>query len=160
MVAADKEVAVAWRAGPLPINATRAEVVLREAHQDPGWRRGAFLLALVQRDTDAVIGSVTVMHRQWRAAWLQIHLAPWVTDADTWRAETLRVVLPWLREEGELMTITLPIDADQPATLAAASDLGMVQTARLRERIARPGGRVDQFRYQALNPRWEVEAHA
>ena len=92
--------------------------------------------------------------------WLRLHLAPWLDDADAWRAEALGLVVPWLRDEGEMMVISVAIDADQPRTLAAATALGMVETARLRERVARPGGRVDEFRYQALNPRWEVERHA
>ncbi|MCC6619357.1 MAG: GNAT family N-acetyltransferase [Chloroflexi bacterium] len=160
MVAEDKEVAVAWRTSPLPLNAARAEGVLREAHQTAGWRRPAFLFAIVQRETDAVIGSVTVMQRQWRAVLLRLHLAPWLNDADAWRAETLRLVTPWLRDEGEVMVISVFIDADQPVTLAAAAELGMVEMAWLRERVARPGGRADQALYQALNPRWEVVAHA
>jgi RimJ/RimL family protein N-acetyltransferase len=52
--------------------------------------------------------------------------------------------------------VRLTVAADQPATLAAADALGMVRAARLREWLARPGGRVDQIYCEALNPRWEV----
>jgi RimJ/RimL family protein N-acetyltransferase len=160
LLATDKDTAIAWHGGPFPINAVRAETVLREAYHTPGWRRERWRLGIARRDTDVLIGGLTLSVSHWRRAWLDLQLAPMLDDPDAWRAETLRLVIPWLRDEGEFMTVTVAIEADQPATVAAADALGMVQVARLRERVARPGGRMDQFRYQALNPRWEVEANA
>ncbi len=93
-----------------------------------------------------------------RRGWVRFHLAPWLPspEADELRAEALRLCVPWLRDEVELMTVTIPIGADETATLAAAEAVGMIQGARLREHLFRPNGRVDLFYYQALNPRWAV----
>ncbi len=73
-------------------------------------------------------------------------------ESDALRAEVLGLVVPWLRDELELMTVTVDIAADDPAALAAATALGMVLGVRLREHVARPAGRVDLLQFQALNP--------
>jgi RimJ/RimL family protein N-acetyltransferase len=155
MLAGDKEHAAAWFNSPFPINATRAEQFLKEEHKG-GWPPGPQHLALCRVDGDEIVGGATVRSWNWRVAWLSLRMAPWVADADELRAEAVRLVIPWLRDEREFMVVRLPIAADEPATLAAAEAVGMVQAARLRERLARPGGRADQFFFEALNPRWEV----
>jgi RimJ/RimL family protein N-acetyltransferase len=155
LLAGDKEHAAAWFASPFPINATRAETFLKKEHQG-GWPPGPQHLAVCRTDNDEIVGGATVRSWNWRIAWLAFHMAPWVAEADALRAEAVRVVVPWLRDERELMVVRLAIAADEAATLAAAEELGMVRGVRLRERLARPGGRVDQFFYEALNPRWEV----
>lgn len=156
MVASDKEHAAAWFASPFPINATRAEAVLKEEHKG-GWPPGPLHLVIVRTATDEVVGGATVQSWNGRIAWLGFHLAPWLGDeADALRAEALRLVLPWLRDEREFMVVRLAVAADHPVTLAAAEAVGMVRAARLRERLVRPGGRADEFFYEALNPRWEV----
>lgn len=155
MLASDKEHAAAWFDSPFPIDATRAEKFLKEAHQRP-WPRPLHL-AIVRAADEAVIGGATVRSWNGRTARLSFHLAPWLAEADAPRAEALRLLVPWLRDEHEHMVVRVAIAADEPATLAAAEALGMVAGVRLRERLARPGGRVDQFLYEALNPRWEVK---
>ena len=79
-----------------------------------------------------------------------------IEDGDEVRVEALRLVVPWLRDEVEMMTVTASIPADELALIAAAEAMGMVRQARLREHVVRPGGRVDLVLYQALNPRREV----
>jgi RimJ/RimL family protein N-acetyltransferase len=154
MLMGDKEHAAAWFDSPFPIDATRAEKFLKDEHQRP-WPRPTHL-AIVRLDGEEIVGGARVHSWNGRIARLSLHMAPWLAEADDLRAEALRVLLPWLRDEGEYMVVRLAIAADQPATLSAAEALGMVQAVRLRERLARPGGRVDQFYYEALNPRWEA----
>jgi RimJ/RimL family protein N-acetyltransferase len=157
MVAADKESGGAWLDGTFPVNAGRAEATLEEEHQGPWWRRGGRRLAIALTDGDEVVGSARVSsHDGNRTCWLRFEMAPWREDADERRADALRLLVHWLRDESELMVVSVELPADQPATIAAAEDLGMVRNVRFRERYSRPGGRVDGLVYQALNPRWEV----
>jgi RimJ/RimL family protein N-acetyltransferase len=152
MVAADKEHAVAWFDEVFPINAAGAERVLKDDH-----RGGTSRLAIVRTEDEVIVGSVQVVSRDGhRTCRLAFHMAPWLPDADAVRAQALRVVVPWLRDQMELMVVTVPVPADQAETIAAAEALGMRLGVRFREPVARPGGRVDLLIYQALNPRWEV----
>jgi hypothetical protein len=156
MLLSDKEHAAAWFDSPFPINATRAEKFLKESHQG-GWPPGPRHLVIVRAEGEEIIGGATTRSWNGRVVRLSFRMAPWIAEADDLRASALGLLVPWLRDEREYMVVRLAIAADQPATIAAAEALGMVQVARLRERLARPGGRVDQFYYEALNPRWEVK---
>jgi RimJ/RimL family protein N-acetyltransferase len=151
----DKEHATAWFDSPFPINATRAEEYLRETHKGQLSRR--LPLVIARRDTDEVIGGVLVRSND-RHADIRTRMAPWLADGDDLRAAALRLLVPWLRDEAQHMTVTVEIAADQARTIATAEQLGMQQTARFREYVARPGGRVDLLILQALNPFWERAA--
>lgn len=157
MVEADKERGAAWLDETFPVNAGRAEAALKEEHEGRGWQRSSRRLAIVLAEDDEVVGSARVSsHNGYRTCRLALVLAPWRDDADPLRAEALGLLVRWLRDETELMVVTVELAADEPAMIAAADALGMVRNARLREWFARPGGRVDCLVYQALNPRWEV----
>jgi RimJ/RimL family protein N-acetyltransferase len=156
MVKDDKERGTAWYDGRLPVNAARAEKVLEEEHKHT-WDRMRRRLAIVRTEDDDVVGSALVLSwNRLRTCRLDIRMAPWLQDADALRAEALGLLVHWLRDEMELMVVTVEVAADEPATIAAAEALGMAQTARHREWYGRPDGRVDCLLYQALNPRWEV----
>lgn len=155
IVLADKDRAAAWHPGPFPLSAARAESILK-AEGEGAARR----LVLVRREDDEVMGSVKVTsHDGFRRCWVEFHMSPSITDADAdaLRAEALRLIMSWLRDRVEVMAVAVELAGDQTETIAAAEDLGMVPAARLREFFARPGGRVDQLVYQALNRRWEVK---
>jgi RimJ/RimL family protein N-acetyltransferase len=156
MVATDKECAAAWFAGPFPINATRAETWLAE-EQVNAWERWAQHYAIVRLADDAVVGGAT-LSSDWRKGTLLLHMAPWLSDADTLRAEALRLLVRWVREDIELMTVVTHIAADEAETIAAAEAIGMTADGRLREHIARPGHRVDLLLYQALFAPWRETA--
>jgi len=157
MVEADKERGAAWLDETFPVNAARAEAALKEEHQGVWWMRSARRLAVALVDGDQVVGSARVRSEDRnRTCGLSFTMAPWRDDADALRAEALAILVRWLRDEFELMVVTVELPADEPATIAAAEALGMVRSGRLREWFGRPGRRVDCLVYQALNPRWEV----
>jgi RimJ/RimL family protein N-acetyltransferase len=153
----DKEHASAWFDGPFPIDATRAEEYLRDVLKNLSNR--TMLLALVRIDGDELVGGARAQANG-RHAVIRLHMAPWLVDADELRGDAVRLLVPWLRDEGQHITVTLDIAVDQPATVAAAESAGMVQTARFREWYARPGGRADRLVYEALNPFWERSEEA
>lgn len=157
MQASDKEYAAAWYDSPFPINATRAEEFLKEAHGgDPRFGHRTLYFAICRLSDDEIAGGVKVLARS-RDGELTFHFAPWLDNADELRAEALRVLVPWMRDERELLIVTVSIRADQPATRAAAEEVGLRSMVRLRDFIAVPGGRVDLHWYQWFHPSLETE---
>lgn len=152
----DKETAAAWFPSPFPTDARRAGTWLRETQRDPDESRRVDLL-IVRAADEAAVGSAT-LRTDFRTGTLSFHMAPALSagEADDLRAEALRLLIPWLRDDQELMTVVAPTGADAAATRAAADALGMVPHVRLREHYARPGGRVDMLLYQARFPPWRV----
>lgn len=162
MVAADAEVATSWFPAPFPVSAGHAARWLVDAHRSSPWDDPATLwLAILRHGSDGdesrvdVVGAVRLLHPRARTSDISFHLAPRLTheEADALQAGVVRLVVPWVRDELEAMVLTLSIGADQPDSIAAAEALGMIQAARLREHVARPGRRADLLWYQALNPR-------
>lgn len=152
LVLTDKDCASAWHPGPFLMGAAQAENILKD--EAAGRERR---LALVRSQTDEIVGSVKLTSNDgFRRCWVTFHMAPSTIDGDTLRAEALRVIVPWLRDQMEVMVVSVEMAADEVETIAAAEALGMVRSVRLREFVARAGHRVDNLIYQALNPRWEV----
>jgi RimJ/RimL family protein N-acetyltransferase len=151
----DKTCATAWFNSLFPINASRANVFLEE-QTFPFWNASEFTFIIARVDDDVVVGSVNLGISDWRAVTVRIHMAPSLAEADEFRAEAIRMVVPWLRDEHEFMVVRVFLPADQETAIAATVDLGMQLSVRLREFVAVAGGRVDELAYEALNPRWEV----
>jgi RimJ/RimL family protein N-acetyltransferase len=151
---ADRDHAMAWLDSPFPVSPARAESVLKDDAK-PNTRTSRFVI--VRSDGDEIVGAVKLRSRDGqRTAWAWLQMAPWLADRDELAGDALGLLVPWLRDQVELMVVRVPLAADETGTIAAAEALGMVQSARLREFVGRPGGRVDQLIYEALNPRWEV----
>ncbi len=152
----DQETATAWFDSPFPINGTRAKTFLEEERED--WYSNSFLaLAVVRSEDDEVVGGMTFSTQDRRVAAVRFHMAPALNDADELRSEAVRIVVPWLRDEHELMVVRLSLPADQHESIRAAEELGMQPSVRLREWFARGGTRVDRIVYESLNRRWEVQ---
>ncbi len=165
MVAADATVSMSWFPAPFPVSAGQADRWLADAHRSSPWDDPATLwLAILRRGSDGdgsrdvVVGVVRLLHPRARTSDLSVHLAPHLTheEADALQGEVVRLTVPWVRDELEAMVLTLSIGSDQPATIAAAEELGMIQAVRLREYLARSGHRADLLWYQALNPRGRI----
>jgi RimJ/RimL family protein N-acetyltransferase len=150
----DKEHASAWFPGPYPMSAAGAEEWLKEQHKDSFARTRYFAIARV--GDDSVVGGV----RFWwngRQSAVRLFTAPWIDDAGPVCAEAIRLLVPWLRDEREMMVTSIELASDELEAIAACEEAGCVLTARLRQHIARPGHRVDKLYYQALNPTWRIE---
>jgi RimJ/RimL family protein N-acetyltransferase len=157
MTLADKDHATAWFDGPFPIDATRAEEFLKDEHKDLSSRERHLIIGLT--DTDEIAGCLHI-YTNGQTADIWFSMAPWLDDADSLQADTLRMVIPWLRDEATMITTDLEVPADESRTIAAAEELGMQLAVRLREHIARPGHRVDLLLYQAPGPAWTYAEEA
>ncbi len=151
----DADHAVAWFDSPFPINGSRAKTFFDD-HPTYWWDADSFALVIARTDDNQLVGGMSLSSSDWRVAGIRFHIAPTLEDADALQSEALKLVIPWLRDEHEFMVVRVQLAADQPATIAAAEELGMQPSVRLREWFARGGERVDAIVYEALNPRWEV----
>lgn len=156
MLPSDKDTALAWFPGPYPVNSVRAKTFLEEEHK--GWGRRVQHYAICLNEDDSVVGGVRIWSSTSHAN-VTFQVAPWRRDGGAIRADALRVLVPWLRDERDLINSAFELAADDEAASAAARELGLVPGARLREWLARPGGRTDLVIWQAPNPRWlQLEA--
>jgi hypothetical protein len=154
MQLSDKDYAAAWFSSLYPINATRAEAFLKDELKDPYSRTQH--LAVILKETDEIAGGLT-SRTNGRKAVLSFTAAPWAADADRLRADTLRLAIPWMRDEASMLSVIIAMPADETASIAVADELGMRLAVRLREHLARPGHRVDLLLYQVLGPIWTEE---
>ncbi len=155
LLATDKETVAAWFPSPFPKSVAAAEEWLKESYGSWGSGKPTYLI-IAQYSDDQPVGSCSLRTHDYRRAFLNFTMAPWLDNADELRAEALRLLIPWLRDDQEFMSVLVSIASDELATIAAAEELGLEQNVRLREYIARPGKRVDGFLYQALNTPWKV----
>lgn len=159
MVAEDKDIAVAWYDSPLPANSVLAEKTLTELHNKM-WSATTRQYAIARQEDDRVIAGASIHFEQGdRKATINLHTAPLLDDADQVQAAALRILVPWLIDEHNQRRVDVMLGANDVATIAAAEELGMFPGVRLREYWQRPGGRVDVFIYQVLNPH-EEHPHA
>jgi hypothetical protein len=133
----------------------RAEAYLKEHLKSAWWPGREIRLMIARTADDQVVGGVAIEHPTGPGAVTAIRLAPFLSpdDADEVQADALRLLVPWLLDEAEVLTVTVGVGADQERSLEAARELGMADEIRLREFLARPGGRADLIQLQALNPR-------
>ncbi|HLI52329.1 MAG TPA: hypothetical protein VKU87_11055 [Thermomicrobiaceae bacterium] len=150
----DKEHAPAWIDSPFPVSQVNAEKIFKQIRETND-ERGRVRLIICRKENDEVVGGATVRGSN-RSADLKFHMAPWLDDADSLRADALSVLFRWQRNEHEPILIFVDIPGDQPETLEAASRLGLAEGARMTEWIARAGHRVDLVMCQWVSE--EVEA--
>ena len=172
MVADDALVASDWFPAAFPVNADQAGRWLREQHRTSPWdgptRLWLAVVRIGEHDPNSsiprqtVVGGVTMSHPRDRTTDVQIRIAPSIehAEADGLQAEVIRLLVPWARDELETMVVTVAIGSDQPASVTAAQELGMLPAARLREHLARPGRRADLLWFQALNAGRRIPAVA
>jgi RimJ/RimL family protein N-acetyltransferase len=156
MVLEDKDCAVAWFDSDFPVNAVRAEKFLRDEIKEI-WAARRKYYVIVRTDNDQVIGGIKSKSWDMRAADLTIRMAPHLSpdEADSYKADALRLFVPWMRDEHEYMAQTIEIAADETACIAAAEEMDLFFGARFRGFLRRPGGRIDLLVYQALNESWQ-----
>ena len=150
----DAKRATAWRASPFPISTARAEELLKKEIPAAAERGKSTLLACRRAD-DEPVGAVRIEIEGWRVATVRPHadLTAGV-PAEVTKAEILRLVVPWLSAERQMMVVWTELDADEGETVAAAEALAMRPAFRLREALQRGGRRHDMIGYELLHPTW------
>lgn len=167
MVPEDAATAMHWFPAPFPVSPEQSGPWLEAAHQSSPWGhhpelRLVAVEPLTGRPDDGdggdhrIVAGVHLDDPRGRTSWLRIwpaaHLSPERQDAI--QAAIIDLIVPWARDELELMVLRVQVAADQPVAYAACEGRGMVLAARLREFVARAGHRVDLLTWEALNPNW------
>ncbi len=152
MEVSDGKTVTSWRDSPFPVSTDRGEEIIKQelakeyqAHQQT--------LAIVRKADDRVVGSMAIQH--WRLlVHLKVHIDPILVDAPALKADAIATVMPWAIDENKRAVAVLELGADEAAAIAAATRIGMRQSARFREALLRQGQRIDQVMFEYLNAAW------
>ncbi len=151
---ADKDVAIAWWPNPFLANAVTAHEWLTKMYRGAG--NNLRWYAIIRTSDDTVVGSARLISPDQRQGVIMFRMSPTIIDADMLQADALRVVVPWVQNDLEMMVLTLLCAADEVETITVAHALGMEESVRFREFIARPGYRVDQLYLAVSSAPWRT----
>ena len=145
----------AWRASPYPINAQKAEELIKKDLESKDAYRTVRLLAC-RRDDDRPVGVATYSTWNWLNGDVSVYAEPTFGEAaDCYKAEMLTLLVPWLLDERDLMAVWLNVAASERTVIEAAGKIGMHQAASLREALWLNGRREDQLAFEGLNRHWQ-----
>jgi RimJ/RimL family protein N-acetyltransferase len=153
----DADVAGAWYEGAFPVSAEAARAMLVEQESIPWGGNPTIRLIVTELETGAVVGGALVERQNTRVGKLQVTVGGpdrAGEGAQRLRAAVLRLLVPWVMGELNMMTAVLDVPADETIVIDAARELGLVEVARLREHIARSAGRVDLLMLERVNRQW------
>jgi RimJ/RimL family protein N-acetyltransferase len=152
----DAESIATWDDGSLPRNPDAGREMLCRTEQTAWGNAEHLRLMIVDLSGGNVVGSVMIERQHDRIGKIRIISAPMLPAArrDAVEGEVLDLVVPWMRDELDLMVLVLDIASDRAAVLARADEHGFREVVRLREHILRPQGRVDLVTLELINPAW------
>ena len=151
----DASRSVAWRESPFPASAKVAEKFLEEEVPKEA-EKGVLRLVACRRSDDVPVGSAIVDFREdWPTVYGRLRAASWPPEtASAVKAEMLGLLVPWLVDERNAISVAFDLDGGEPAVVAAAEATGLRPAFRIREAIWRSGARHDWVAYQKLHPAW------
>ena len=151
----------AWDDAPLPRNPDQGREMLRRSEQTPWGNAEHVRLMIIDLASGDVVGSAMIERQHDRIGKIGIASAPVlsVDRRDRVEGDALELLVPWMRDELDLMVLVLEIASDLEAVISRAQGLGLVEVARLREHIQRPHGRVDLLALELVNPAWHHVLH-
>jgi RimJ/RimL family protein N-acetyltransferase len=149
----DAKVMNAWHPSPYPLPSDLAVEQLEESISKDAVE-GTFRYVACRRADDAPVGSVEFYSEDQRSCWTTVYANPLLADADAIQAEIVRIFVPWMLHEREMMVIWLEAPEDDKGVASAAAELGMAIAYRYREAVLRNGAREDRICYEALHPVW------
>lgn len=152
----DADFITAWDDAPLPRTPDLGREMLRRTEQTPWGNAEHVRLMIIDLASRSVVGSVMIERQHDRIGKVRIASAPLLSAdrRDLVGGDTLELLVPWMRDELDLMVLVLEIASDREAVISRAQGLGLAEVARLREHIQRPHGRVDLLALELVNPAW------
>ena len=149
----DAKHTAAWRPSLFPIPAERAEELLKKDVPDQYKNRRWTFVACRIAD-DLPVGSLEWGSWDGRTSDFKVHAPENGADTGAVKAEMVRLMVPWLLHECEMMAVCLYGPDGEPDVAAAASAVGMTFTGRLREALWIDGARRDELYWELLHPVW------
>ena len=152
----DAESVAAWDDSPLPRTPEAGREMLRRTEQTPWGNAEHPRLMVVDLASGTVHGSVMIERQHDRIGKCRVISSPMLAldRRDEIEGDALDLVLPWLRDELDLMVIVLDVAADRAGVIARAGEHGLREAGRLREHIRRRHGWVDLVTLELVNPAW------
>lgn len=153
----DADHAMAWYEGAFPIPAEAAHDLLTGQETIPWGMNPTIRLMVVELATGDIVGGVLVERKDDRVARLRLTAGgpdPSGEDAQRLRADVLRLLVPWVMGELNMMVAVIDVPADEAILIDAARELGLVEVVRLRQHIARPAGRIDLLMLERVDRQW------
>lgn len=148
---ADSAYGQSWANSILPRSTERHEKWIKEEMAKA--KRQATYIILRKAD-DVAVGSF----RTWRydpTTYARAYVDPLYGErGHIWKAEALRLVVPWLVDEQHRPRLALSVPGDDALAIEALTGIGARQVARFREQLRGWGGRVDGLRFEYLNRQW------
>ncbi|HWK79628.1 MAG TPA: GNAT family protein [Thermomicrobiales bacterium] len=147
---ADARYAMSWRDSIFP----RSPSVTEEWITKEMMKSGRDWYAIVRKADDRPVGSLTLSGHGIHT-FLRFHVDPLYGEAaGRWKAEAIRLVLPWRSDEQKKISQFLTLTGDETEAIAAALDAGAFEAARTPKLILKEGERVDLVRFAHLSPAW------
>lgn len=116
---------------------------------------GKQYLGIRRKSDERVIGLAKISRMSIGGCWLELFVDPiFGSRADRWKAEALRLIIPWSVIEQHRPNLHLVAPANDTTLLNAAQEIGMRETAQFREHFFRNGQRIDAAVLEYLNPAW------
>ncbi len=153
----DVATAPRWYPSLFPLPAPVVEERLKERF-DKGYYEEELkqLFIVCRRADDLPVGSVELKMAGWRYADVNITVDPLCSERvqDQLHAEVLKILIPWLLHERNVMTVEFGSLDGMPETTSVARESGARVAARLRDFRLVNGRRRDEFWHQVLHPDW------
>lgn len=116
---------------------------------------GKQYLGIRRKSDERVVGLAKISKTSLGGRWLDLFVDPiFGGRADRWKAQALRLIIPWSVVEQQRPNLHLVVPANDTALLDSARENGMRETARFRDYFFRDGRRVDAAVLEYLNPAW------
>ncbi len=147
----------AWYEGAFPITPEAARELLTGQETVAWGMNPTIRLMVVDLVTAEVVGGAVVERDDNRVSKIRITVGGAgrdTNDAQHLQADVLRMLVPWVMGELDMMTAVIDIPADETILIDAARELGMIEAVRLREHVLRPAGRVDLLMLELVNRAW------
>lgn len=145
-----------WDDAPIPRTPEAGRELLRRSEQTPWGNAEHLRLIVIDRTSGSIAGSVLIERQHNRIGKIRIVSALLLSadHRDGIECDVLDLIVPWMRDELDLMILVLDIASDRTAVIVRADSLGLTEVVRLREHILRAHGRVDLITLESINPAW------
>ncbi|MGC4189744.1 MAG: GNAT family protein [Thermomicrobiales bacterium] len=146
----DAKGAMSWRDRIFPVSPSVTEEWIAKEMM----KSGRDWYAVVRKSDDRVVGGFQFRGHRIHTD-MRIAIDPLFGDAaGRWKAEVIRLVLPWRSEEQQRMSTVLTITGNETEALAAALAAGAWEAARAPKLILKDGEWVDLVTMVHLNAQW------
>lgn len=145
----DARFAMSWRNEIFP----RSPAVTEEWIAKEMMKSGRDWYAIVRKGDDRVVGSITLAGHGIHT-FLQFTTDPLFGDAGRWKAEAIRLVIPWRSDEQKRISQFFSLTGDETDAIAAALATGAFEATRTPALILKDGAWVDLVRFAHLSPAW------